>query len=218
VPTRKSELDVTAEDFLPETRDLATLRKAAAECRGCPLYRDATQTVFGEGPTGAPIMLVGEQPGDEEDRAGRPFVGPAGRLLDELLVEAKIDRSEVFVTNAVKHFKFEWRGKRRLHKKPRQVEIVSCRPWLESELAALRPDVLVCLGATAAQAVIGPEIRITKDRGRFFETDLCSQVLVTYHPSALLRTRSDPGYEKQRRDVVADLKKAKAALDGRARH
>jgi DNA polymerase len=211
MPARTKELEVTAADFLPNRRDLASLEKAAADCRGCSLFKDATQAVFGEGPKSAPVMLVGEQPGDEEDKQGRPFVGPAGRMLDKLLGEAGIDRDEVFVTNAVKHFKFEWRGKRRLHKKPRQVEIVACRPWLESELAAVAPDVLVCLGATAAQAVLGPKVRVTKDRGTILESDFCDQVIVTYHPSALLRIRDDPSYERQRQELLDDLKLARKA-------
>jgi DNA polymerase len=215
MPSKKSGPAVTAADFLPARRTLPSLKKAAAQCQGCLLYKNASQTVFGAGPAGASIVLVGEQPGHEEDRLGEPFVGPAGRLLDELLQEAQIAREEVYLTNAVKHFKFELRGKRRLHKRPARVEVLSCRPWLESELSVVKPDVLVCLGATAAQAVLGPAIRVTKDRGRFFESKLCARVLVTYHPSSLLRVRDDPAYKVQRRDLVADLKLAKTAVAAR---
>jgi uracil-DNA glycosylase family protein len=161
-----SEPGNTAE-FLPARKTLPQLREAVQGCRGCDLYRHATQAVAGEGPPAATIVFIGEQPGDEEDRQGRPFVGPAGRLLDRALQDAGIDRADVYVTNAVKHFKFEERGKRRIHKKPSAAESKACRPWLEAEVTAIRPKILVCLGATAAQSVFGPEYRVTKERGQF---------------------------------------------------
>jgi uracil-DNA glycosylase len=156
---------MTAAEYVPERLDLPTLREAVQACRGCPLYADATQAVFGEGAAQAEVMLVGEQPGDKEDLAGRPFVGPAGRLLDEALAEAGIDRSRAYVTNAVKHFKWQGRGKRRIHQKPTWSESVACRPWLEAELAAVGPRVVVALGATAAQSLLGKDFRVTKQRG-----------------------------------------------------
>ena len=175
----------------PPTREIAILRTAAASCTACPLYKNATQTVFGEGSPQADVVFVGEQPGDSEDLVGKPFVGPAGKLLDQALAESGIDRSKVYVTNAVKHFKWEPRGKRRLHKTPTGRDIASCRPWLEAELAALRPRVLVCLGSTAAHSVIGPEIRVLKDRGRTMETEFCPCTVVTVHPSSLLRAADE---------------------------
>ena len=179
---------------MPET--LETLREAAADCRACPLWKVGTQTVFGEGPRAADLMLVGEQPGDREDREGRPFVGPAGRLLDQALEEAGIDRTRVYVTNAVKHFKWTARGKRRIHAKPNWSEVAACRPWLDSELEVVRPDVLVCLGATAAQALLGRTFRVTKQRGEPVESDLAPHVLATIHPSAILR--GDPREPEER--------------------
>ena len=159
-------LSYSAESFLPSSLDLPDLAGAAKGCRGCPLYRFATQTVFGEGPPDARVMLVGEQPGDAEDVAGRPFVGPAGRLLDKALAAAGVDRSQTYVTNAVKHFKFVQRGKRRLHQKPLSSEIIACRPWLEAEAGAVKPEIIVCLGSTAAQAVIGRNVKVLAERGR----------------------------------------------------
>ncbi len=170
---------------------LATLREAAAGCRACPLWKIGTQTVFGEGPQDAELMLVGEQPGDREDREGRPFVGPAGRLLDEALEEAGIDRTRVYLTNAVKHFKWRAGGKRRIHAKPNWSEVAACRPWLDGELEVVRPDVLVCLGATAAQALLGRSFRVTKQRGEPVESDLAPHVLATIHPSAILRADAE---------------------------
>lgn len=190
----------------PRTDDLAVLRDAAATCTACPLYRDATQTVFGEGPPDATVVFVGEQPGDQEDRAGRPFVGPAGKLLDRALVEAGVDRATVYVTNAVKHFKWEPRGKRRLHKTPGARDIAACRPWLEAELAALRPRVLVCLGGTAAQSVLGPDVRVTHDRGRVQASDFCAQTVITVHPSSLLRAPDEAAREAGYRQFVEDLR------------
>jgi DNA polymerase len=196
----------TAEAFLPSKHDLSSLREASKHCEGCPLYANATQTVFGAGPARADIVMVGEQPGDVEDRQGKPFVGPAGRLLDQMLAEAGIDRSRVYVTNAVKHFKWTPRGKRRLHGKPNSREIFACRPWLEAELEAIRPDLLVLLGATAAQSLLGRQFRITKHRGEFMETDWATWTIATYHPSALLRSIHQPGGDQLRHDFLADLK------------
>jgi uracil-DNA glycosylase len=177
----------TAADFLPPRLNLSALREAAAECRGCHLWQVGTQTVFGEGARDAEVMFVGEQPGDYEDRTGKPFVGPAGRLLDEALVEAGIDRSLTYVTNAVKHFKWQARGKRRIHQKPNSAEMAACRPWLEAELAVVQPRVLVLLGATAAQALLGRQFRVTQWRGRLVESDLAEAVTATVHPSSILR-------------------------------
>src|SRR3954463_16607319 len=167
----------TAAAFLPEKHDLTSLREAAKHCEGCPLYANATQTVFGAGPARAEVMMVGEQPGDVEDRQGKPFVGPAGRMLDQLMEEVGIPRQKVYVTNAVKHFKWTPRGKRRLHQKPNREEVRACVPWFESELAVVRPDVLVLLGATAAQAVLGPKFRVSVDRGRLLESALAPNVM-----------------------------------------
>jgi uracil-DNA glycosylase family protein len=177
----------SAENFLPEKLALPALREAAAGCKGCELWKLGTQTVFGEGPESAPLVLVGEQPGDQEDQAGRPFVGPAGRLLDKALAEAGIDRSATYLTNAVKHFKWRARGKRRIHQKPTWAEITACRPWLEAELAVVRPRVLVLLGATAAQSLLGRQFRVTQNRRRLVESDLAEAVTATIHPSAILR-------------------------------
>jgi len=181
------------------------LREGAAHCRRCDLYKYATQTVFGEGPLNASILFVGEQPGDQEDKAGRPFVGPAGRLFDEALEDAGIDRTQLYVTSVVKHFKWVARGKRRIHQKPNWKEIAACRPWLEAELAVVQPRVLVCLGATAAQTLLGRQFRVTKERGRPIESDLAEQVLATIHPSAILR--GDPETREQEYAAfVADLR------------
>jgi DNA polymerase len=177
----------SAADFLPERLSLPALREAAAGCRGCHLWQVGTQTVFGEGSRDADVMFVGEQPGDYEDREGKPFVGPAGKLLDEALVEAGIDRSKTYVTNAVKHFKWQARGKRRIHQKPNSAEMTACRPWLEAELAAVQPRVLVLLGATAAQSLLGREFRVTQHRGELLESELAEAVTATVHPSSILR-------------------------------
>jgi len=194
-----------ARDLIPQRPDLDALRAAAAGCTACDLYRDATQTVFGEGATGAEVMLVGEQPGDGEDKAGRPFVGPAGRLLDEALGEAGIDRRLAYVTNVVKHFKFERRGRLRLHKKPNADEVHACFPWLEAELRVVRPRVLVLLGATAAQALLGSSFRVSRQRGEFLDSDLAPRVLATVHPSAILRAPDDEARALARKGFVADL-------------
>jgi DNA polymerase len=203
---------VTAVDFLPERRDLPSLRAAARSCEGCPLYADARQTVFGEGPANAKLVLVGEQPGDEEDRTGRPFVGPAGQLLDEILRAAGIDREKVYLTNAVKHFNYVQRGKRRLHKKPRRIEVVACRAWLESELVTIRPHAVVCLGATAATSLISPSFRVSEERGSVVPTRWCSQTIATYHPSAILRARDGEDAATKRAAMIADLKLAQSIL------
>jgi len=185
---------------------LQALREAAAGCRACPLWETGTQTVFGEGSARATVMLVGEQPGDQEDRAGRPFVGLAGRLLDEALETAGIDRTSAYVTNVVKHFKWEARGKRRIHAKPAWSEIAACRPWLDGELEAVRPTVLVCLGATAAQAILGRQFRVTKQRGMWIESDLAEHVTATIHPSAILRQRTDEDRHRELAAFIADLR------------
>jgi uracil-DNA glycosylase len=187
---------------------LDELRTAAAACTACDLYRNATQTVFGEGPADARVMLVGEQPGDAEDLAGHPFVGPAGKLLDHCLKEAGIDRTRVWVTNIVKHFKWVARGKRRIHSKPGSVEIAACLPWLEAEIRAVTPSVLVALGATAAQALFGKEFRVTRDRGRFVQSHFAPYALATVHPSALLR---EPDEDTRHREIlrfIEDLRRA----------
>jgi uracil-DNA glycosylase len=197
---------------VPIGASLSTLRKAAADCKACPLWRRATQTVFGQGSSRADIMLVGEQPGDREDLAGRPFVGPAGRVLDEALAEAGIERDRAYVTNVVKHFKWEERGKRRIHAKPSWTEIAACRPWLEAELAAIEPRVLVCLGATAAQTLLGRDFRVTKQRGQPVESALAPFVLATLHPSSILRVRTETDRRIERRKLVDDLEVAARLL------
>jgi uracil-DNA glycosylase family protein len=201
----------SAADFLPERRTLAALRDAAAGCRGCQLWQVGTQTVFGEGAEDARALFVGEQPGDQEDRAGRPFVGPAGRLFDEALEAAGIDRASVYVTNAVKHFKWQARGKRRIHQKPNASEVAACRPWLEAELAAVKPQVLVLLGATAAQSLLGREFRVTQHRGELLESDLAEAVTATVHPSSILRGEAAER-EQNLNAFVDDLKLVASVL------
>jgi uracil-DNA glycosylase family protein len=202
---RQLSLDESAAPLVPDRASLPKLREAAAGCTACDLYKTGTQTVFGEGTRNAEVMFVGEQPGDQEDLAGKPFVGPAGRLLDEALVGAGIDRKTVYVTNVVKHFKWQARGKRRIHQKPNWSEIAACRPWLDAELAVVEPRVLVCLGATAAQALLGPQFRVTRERGRPVESDLAAHVIATVHPSSILR--SDPETREQEYAAfVEDLK------------
>ena len=203
-----------AERFLPERLNLSSLQRAVQACTACPLHENATQAVLGEGLVRSRLMLVGEQPGDREDREGHPFVGPAGLLLDGMLEEAEIDREDAFVTNVVKHFKWKsTRSKRRIHDKPSRMEIKACEPWLRAELAVVDPEVVVCLGATAARSVIGSEARVRRDRGRFFEADEIETALapgavatLTLHPSAVLRVRSDAERREQRAGVVADLR------------
>ena len=201
-----------ARDLIPEHPTLRSLREAAAGCRACELWERGTQTVFGEGSPRAGIMLVGEQPGDREDIEGHPFVGPAGRVLDRALDEAGIDRTDVYVTNAVKHFNWEPRGKRRIHKKPNAEHIRACRPWLEAELAAVKPDILVCLGATAAQAIVGRQFRLTHHRGEFVETVLEPMVTATVHPSSILRAPDDNTREEAMAAFVADLRMVAEAV------
>ncbi len=196
---------VSAAAFIPDGGALEELRAAIPRCRGCELYRSATQPVFGEGPPDARILLAGEQPGDEDDLAGRPFVGPAGRLLDRALADAGLDRSQLYITNAVKHFKFVERGKRRLHQTPR-AEVAACRPWLEAEVARLKPELIVCLGATAAQSVMGRAVRVLAERGKFFPHHWAKQVMVTVHPSAILRTQDPEAQEREYRLFVGDLR------------
>jgi uracil-DNA glycosylase family protein len=201
-----------AAEYLPSRLSLTSLREAAAGCRACPLWRTGTQTVFGEGRRASRLLLVGEQPGDREDLEGRPFVGPAGRLLDEALAEAGIDRADAYVTNAVKHFKWEPRGKRRIHQKPNAAELAACRPWLDAELEVVQPHVLVCLGATAAQALLGRGVRVTKDRGRPLESELAAVAFATVHPSSILRAPDATSRERERALFVDDLRVAAAAL------
>jgi uracil-DNA glycosylase len=203
---RQLSLEETAAPLVPATKSLSKLRAAATECRACDLWRTGTQTVFGEGERMAEIVFVGEQPGDKEDLAGRPFVGPAGRVFDEALEAAGIDRSLAYVTNAVKHFKWTGRGKRRIHQKPNWSELAACRPWLDSELEAIKPKVLVALGATAAQALLGRQFRVTKQRGVPVESDLAPHVLATVHPSSILRQETDEDRAEAMADFVADLK------------
>jgi uracil-DNA glycosylase len=203
---------VSAAEFLPDRITLPALREAAGHCRGCELWAPATQTVFGDGPPRARLMLVGEQPGDKEDRQGAPFVGPAGRILDEALDAAGIDRGEVYVTNAVKHFRFQERGKRRIHQRPDRSHVKACRPWLDAELEAVVPEAIACLGAVAAQALLGPKVKVTTDRGRFLESDLPSPVLVTVHPSSILRVTDRADREAAMSGLVDDLRVVAKAL------
>jgi uracil-DNA glycosylase family protein len=202
----------TAAPLLPERPTIPKLQRAAAGCRACHLWKRGTQTVFGEGSSRSRVLFVGEQPGDREDLEGRPFVGPAGRLLDASLEKAGIDRGSVYVTNVVKHFKWEPRGKRRIHQKPNAVEIAACRPWLEGEIAVVKPHVLVCLGATAAQALLGRSFKVSRERGRFVESPLAPRVIATVHPSSLLRAPDEATRRAETARFVADLKKVAAAI------
>ncbi|HXR31827.1 MAG TPA: UdgX family uracil-DNA binding protein [Solirubrobacterales bacterium] len=205
-------MDGSAADFLPARPTLPALRKASSSCRGCELWRQATQTVFGQGPPEAELMLVGEQPGDQEDRQGKPFVGPAGRVLAEVLERAEIDREAVYLTNAVKHFKWRPQGKRRLHQTPRAGEVDACRPWLEAEIEAVGPRALVGLGATAAKSLFGPSVRVTNDRGSLLETPLAPLATVTLHPSAVLRIRDRDERHDALAAMAADLAAISSAL------
>jgi DNA polymerase len=205
----------SAAAFLPERLSLTALREAARGCTACPLWRTGTQTVFGVGLKRARLMLVGEQPGDKEDLAGVPFVGPAGRLLDEALAEAGIDRTDTYLTNVVKHFKWKPQGKRRIHQKPNWSEIAACRPWVEAELAVVRPRVLVCLGAVAAQALLGRAVRVTRDRGKLLETPLAPAALATVHPSSILRAPDRETRAREQTRFVDDLRLAAAAAESR---
>jgi uracil-DNA glycosylase family protein len=198
-------LTTSAADFLPPRLNLTALREAAAHCKGCDLYKNATQTVFGEGPKRAHLILLGEVPGDEEDKQGKPFVGPAGRLLDDSLEQAGIPRDDVYVTNAVKHFRWEPRGKRRLHKKPTSRQIEACNPWLHAEILVVQPDVIVCMGATAAQTMLGRDFRLTKHRGEFFRSEETAWVTATYHPSAILRAPEKADRDRMREEFIEDL-------------
>ena len=202
-----------AGELVPTGGGLPTLRKAAATCRACDLWKTGTQTVFGEGTKRAELMLVGEQPGDREDIEGAPFVGPAGRMLDKALTEADIERRAVYLTNVVKHFKWEPRGKRRIHKKPNMQEISACRPWLDAEIRAVRPRALVCLGATAAQALIGRGFKVSTQRGELVESSLAEIVTATVHPSSILRARDDAARKLAYEEFVRDLTKIRAALE-----
>jgi uracil-DNA glycosylase family protein len=195
-----------AAPLVPERATLESLREAAAGCTACDLHKLGTQTVFGEGAKASEVMFVGEQPGDQEDLAGKPFVGPAGRVLDEAMVEAGIDRRKAYVTNAVKHFKWQARGKRRIHQKPNAIEMAACRPWLEAELTVVKPSVLVLLGATAAQSLLGSSFRVTKMRGVPIDSDLAPNVIATVHPSSILRAPDEGSRAQATRDFVADLK------------
>jgi uracil-DNA glycosylase len=202
----------SAADFLPARRTLEALRDAAHSCKGCDLYKNATQTVFGEGPRKASVVFVGEQPGDQEDRQGHPFVGPAGRLLDKALVEARIPRDEVYVTNAVKHFKWIWRGKRRLHQKPAIRQVTACKPWLEAEFEALQPKIVICMGATAAQAVLGKTVLITKERAKFIDLQPGLVTFITIHPSAIYRHREKDEQDKEYRRFASEMKQVQRKL------
>jgi DNA polymerase len=201
-----------AELLIPPRPTLSALQKVAKNCHACDLWKLGTQTVFGEGEPEAKVIFVGEQPGDREDLEGKPFVGPAGGVLDKALVEAGIDRKKVYVTNAVKHFKWEPRGKRRIHKKPNAAEIAACRPWLDAEIAVIKPKVVVCLGATAAQALLGRDFRVTQHRGEFVESSLAPFVMATVHPSSILRAPDDETRHAEMRRFVADLKKLSPIL------
>ncbi|HKR79303.1 MAG TPA: UdgX family uracil-DNA binding protein [Nitrospira sp.] len=206
----------SARSFLPAHLTMAQLRESSAACTGCDLYKHATQTVFGEGSVHASLLFVGEQPGDQEDLAGKPFVGPAGRMLDKALAESGIARRDVYVTNAVKHFKWEPQGKRRKHKKPSATEIAACRPWLEAETQLVKPRVVVCLGVTAAQSVFGKTVRLNELRGRAWSTPLAATVFVTVHPSALLRHPEPAEREREYRRFVEDLESIRKHLRSKA--
>ena len=207
----------SAFEFIPERPTIPKLWQAAQGCTACDLYKKATQAVLGVGPKEAAAFFIGEQPGDQEDLSGKPFVGPAGRVLDEALVEAGIPREEVYVTNAVKHFKWEPRGKRRIHEKPTLGEVKACRPWLDTELVIVKPQVIVCLGATAAQSLMGPKFKITVERGKFFETAWAPWLTATLHPSAILRMPDDVQRREARATFVEDLRAVAARLQAVAR-
>src|SRR3989440_2840480 len=203
----KGKSETSAADFFPERKSLKAFRDAASDCKGCDLWERGTQTVFGEGGRRAEVVFVGEQPGNEEDLTGHPFVGPAGRLLNDALVEAGIDRTKTYVTNVVKHFKWEPRGKRRIHKKPNAREITACRPWLEAEISLVKPTVIVCLGATAAQALLGPQFKVTSQAGPFIKSTLAPYIIATVHPSSILRAPDDETRQDEKRKFIDDLKK-----------
>ncbi|HEY6270626.1 MAG TPA: UdgX family uracil-DNA binding protein [Terriglobales bacterium] len=199
-------IEINALQMIPKRPTLAMLHAAAAGCKACDLWQHATQTVFGEGPEHARVMMIGEVPGDQEDRQGHPFVGPAGTLLDRALSAAGIDRQDVYVTNIVKHFKFEPRGKRRIHKKPNAVEISACRPWLDAELAVVRPEIVVLLGATAAESLLGRNFRVTQHRGQWLQSKIAPFVLATVHPSSILRAEDEQSRQQEMAQFIADLR------------
>ncbi len=209
---KKSDSPDPAQAKIPSTPTLPGLAKIAEKCKACDLWKRSTQTVFGEGAPNSKVMFVGEVPGDQEDRAGKPFVGPAGQLLNKALAEAGIDRSKVYVTNVVKHFNWEPRGKQRIHKKPKASEIAACRPWLDAEIERLRPEVVVCLGATASQALLGSDFRVTQHRGEFLDSPLARWVLATVHPSSILRAPDEETRHEETRRFIADLKKIAAVI------
>ncbi len=209
MPPRRKD---SAAELVPDRPTIASLREAAKGCRACDLYKRGTQTVFGEGPRRAALMLIGEQPGDVEDLSGLPFVGPAGKMLDRALAAAGIDRAAVYVTNVVKHFKWEPRGKRRIHTKPSAGEILACRPWLDTEIAVVKPRAIVCLGATAAQALLGRQFRVTAHRGEFIQSRLAPILLATVHPSALLRAPDEETRRRETKRFIADLRKVARAI------
>jgi uracil-DNA glycosylase len=211
----RNTVELSALQFLPERISLKSLREASRRCQGCPLFQNATQTVFGQGSRSSRIILIGEQPGNDEDLKGEPFVGPAGRVLDQALLLAGIDRGDTYVTNVVKHFKWEPKGKRRMHRKPNAREIAACIPWLEKEIELIKPEVLVCLGATAAQALLGREFRVTVDHGKILDTRLAAHTLATIHPSAVLRQRTAEDREREMRTLTQDLRVVASLLVGR---
>jgi uracil-DNA glycosylase len=206
-PVAKRSPSASAPQLFPQAESIDELRVRAKNCKACDLWRNATQTVFGEGAEHPKIMFVGEQPGDQEDLQGRPFVGPAGKLLDSALEEAGIDREKTYITNAVKHFKWEPRGKRRIHKKPSASEIAACRPWLDAEIAALRAEVIVCLGATAAQSLLGRDFRVTQHRGELMKSSLAPFIMATVHPSSILRAPDEETRRAEMEQFIDDLKK-----------
>jgi uracil-DNA glycosylase family protein len=208
----KDNSETSAKDFFPDRKSIKAFREAAADCQACDLWERGTQTVFGEGARRAEVIFVGEQPGNEEDLSGKPFVGPAGRLIDYALIEVGIDRTQTYVTNVVKHFKWEPRGKRRIHKKPNATEIAACRPWLEAEIGLVKPKVIVCLGATAAQALLGPRFKVSKQRGQFIESTLAPYIVATVHPSSILRAPDDETRHLEKRRFIDDLKKVAHVL------
>jgi len=212
----RKRVEKTASPLIPPEPTIPKLREAAMTCRACELWKRGTQTVFGEGRSKARVMLVGEQPGDQEDIQGRPFVGPAGKILDKALEEAGINRDEVYVTNAVKHFKWEPRGKRRIHKKPNSMEITACKPWIEAEIDVIKPDVIVCLGATAAQALLGREFRVSTQRGTWVSSPLAPFVMATVHPSSLLRAPDEVTRRLETKRFIQDLKLVREALEKEA--
>ena len=208
---------VSALQFLPARLSMSSLREAARDCQGCPLFQNATQTVFGQGRRDARIFLVGEQPGNDEDRQGKPFVGPAGRILDEALAAASIDRADAYVTNVVRHFKWEAKGKRRMHKKPSAREIAACLPWLEKEIELIKPEILVCLGATAAQTLLGRDFKVSVQRGRVVPCKFAAHALATVHPSSILRQPTSEDRHRAMDQLVADMKVVAGLLNGKSR-